>query len=731
MTQAIQLSWRDIFYGVLIVLLAFGLRAAVVVDRAYNDTEAFAPLVQGFDQTAYYNLATEFLEGDWPDSPFYRHPGPIFYLGLAQFVMGDDLIMTRFFVALTGALTCGVLVMAGWVMTGRRWGGYLPGLLLAIYPIAIFFATDYLAEPVAVIFICFYLLLVFLGRRRLTWWGSLLIGLMVGLATINRLTLLLLLLPWWVYLWQFAEKHRQFWQHALISFIGFSMIIGSTTAWNVSQGKFGLVTERHGWREIYMSNNRDANGRWESSMADRLNNLPPQEALLRDILHDPLRFVELQLHKAGMYWSAVEPGNNINYDISGEGSSALLRSIPLDFRILGLLGLLGLFPLYWRDRPTFWFFAVGHFLLFISVSALVMEGRMRWPNIPLLVLSSTPFLLAIGDALQSADWRGLARRWAVPAALIIAFALVTEWANRTLPYQRPYAALPADVRPLNVIYDEKLELIGWRPMPDWFVSERGWSQQGDYYVVELFWRVLENVDVDYQYHITQVLDDEGFDSVARPIGSISHQFKYTSDWQPGEIYGEISGFGVERDTPPEISTPVIAGAFLVDESDESREVISLSASVEDDVVLQHIAFYDFEQRPETRADLTPLDLNFADQLVLRELGLPEVAAPGEAITMQFHWEAINNIPDDYILFVHVMDANNELAASFDGLPRHGELLTSTWATGYPIYDDIPLTMPETPGAYQVYIGLYNPLVDQRIAVDAPDYRPLVGEIRVE
>jgi hypothetical protein len=39
-------------------------------------------------------------------------------------------------------------------------------------------------------------------------------------------------------------------------------------------------------------------------------------------------------------------------------------------------------------------------------------------------------------------------------------------------------------------------------------------------------------------------------------------------------------------------------------------------------------------------------------------------------------------------------------------------------------------MPDTPGLYRVYMGLYHAVTRDRLPVDAPDYRPLLGEIIV-
>jgi hypothetical protein len=77
-----------------------------------------------------------------------------------------------------------------------------------------------------------------------------------------------------------------------------------------------------------------------------------------------------------------------------------------------------------------------------------------------------------------------------------------------------------------------------------------------------------------------------------------------------------------------------------------------------------------------------------------------------------------------------MDADNQLAAQHDGPPLNGTWSTSSWPYIMPVRDDIPLTLPDQPGVYQVYFGLYHVQTKDRLPVDAPDNRPWLAEITV-
>jgi hypothetical protein len=58
-----------------------------------------------------------------------------------------------------------------------------------------------------------------------------------------------------------------------------------------------------------------------------------------------------------------------------------------------------------------------------------------------------------------------------------------------------------------------------------------------------------------------------------------------------------------------------------------------------------------------------------------------------------------------------------------------DLQTVNWPPQRPLYTEITLTMPDSPGTYPLYIGLYAE--DYRLATDAPNNRPQMGVITVE
>jgi 4-amino-4-deoxy-L-arabinose transferase-like glycosyltransferase len=745
------LTYRDIGIAVGIVLFAYFLRVVVVFDRAYGDP-FFDPLPAGRDQLAYMTFAEEYEAGQWPTEPFRYQPGFVYYLVGIRALVGKSLGVIRLVTSLMGALACGFMAGGGWLLTGRKWGGYLAGLLMAIYPVAIFYSTVLLTEPLATFLVSLWLFLVLWQHRPYAAVArSAIIGLSLGLLAITRTNLLLLWFAWLLVLdWRtpggqivshqgvteakvFNPRRlnirRQAILHAAISFLCMALVIAPVTLWNIrsGEGEFQLITST-GMDEVYRANNRDATGVRSGDPAMETVDDGYDHALVTDILRNPLRFIELQLRKAGIYWSAQEPINNIDYVASGEAVSPLLRAIPLDFGILTLLGWIGTIALFYDDKRLGAFFAITHLLIFAGVMVIWVEGRLKQPAVVPLVAASAYLIVRLSDLIRQRHI--LARRYAPAALALLVLFLYLDWARANLPAKRPVASLPADLRLLDVVFDGQLRLLGWRTLPEWPAPARGWSPYLRSYVIELFWQLDAPVTEDYNVYIAYVDGGERYAGVDRAIGAVSFRPKTTSQWQPGDIYSEILGFRLPFTIPPARSGDIRLGVYLLEEGSQQAIVNVPATSLDgqpETITLQRLAVFDFNRPVSVPEERTASNYVFGQMVALSGYSLPERAQPNETVTLSFSWEAVAEIPADYTTFIHVMDERDQLAVQLDRPPL---LATSTWPPDYPVHDMVSLAMPPTPGVYRVYMGLYDALTGERLAVDAPDYRPLLGQITV-
>jgi hypothetical protein len=232
-------------------------------------------------------------------------------------------------------------------------------------------------------------------------------------------------------------------------------------------------------------------------------------------------------------------------------------------------------------------------------------------------------------------------------------------------------------------------------------------------------------------YIAYVDEGERYAGADRVIGGVSFRPRPTSSWQPGDIYGEILGFRLPATIPPERSGDIRLGVYRIGDEGEITNVPATSLDGQpDSITLSRLAVFGLLRARSMPEERTPADYVFGDMLALHGYTLPEQASPGESVTLSFTWSAVAEVPDDYTLFLHVMDERDELAAQLDAPPRNNTFVTSTWPPSYPVRDEIRLTMPDTPGLYRVYMGLYHAVTRERLPVNAPDYRPLLGDIIV-
>ena len=100
------------------------------------------------------------------------------------------------------------------------------------------------------------------------------------------------------------------------------------------------------------------------------------------------------------------------------------------------------------------------------------------------------------------------------------------------------------------------------------------------------------------------------------------------------------------------------------------------------------------------------------------LGQKTTVRAGKALQLNVYWEALHDLPIDYTVFVHLLDAQNKNVAQRDTLIRGYDYPTSHWQVGELAVDLADLAIPEqlAPGPYQLEIGVYNAQTLQRLPV---------------
>lgn len=148
------------------------------------------------------------------------------------------------------------------------------------------------------------------------------------------------------------------------------------------------------------------------------------------------------------------------------------------------------------------------------------------------------------------------------------------------------------------------------------------------------------------------------------------------------------------------------------------------------VVIHGIAYAYVYQLPQPVSN--PVKATIGDSIHFRGYNLDTSAIRSSGhLTVTLHWQALAVVPQDYLLFAHVLDAEGKQVAQVDVPPGGERAPSSMWQPQHyvssvqlvPVPADIPT------GTYWVALGLYDPTTFERLPVDvapppnAPDDGP--------
>lgn len=100
---------------------------------------------------------------------------------------------------------------------------------------------------------------------------------------------------------------------------------------------------------------------------------------------------------------------------------------------------------------------------------------------------------------------------------------------------------------------------------------------------------------------------------------------------------------------------------------------------------------------------------------LRGWRLDRPLRPGATVTVTLTWHALEPIPADWTVFVHLVNAERRIVAEDNRRPHAGAAPMPQWTTGDWLEDDYRLDLPADlpPGNYTMHVGLFLPQVDWR------------------
>ena len=456
MTQGRWLHLARIRAPIAIFLLALMLRV-VCLCEIRNIGFFRQPLSDG---AVYEERAAGIAAGDWlGPADFVHAPLYAYVLGAVRRLAGGGPWAPRCLQVVLGAASCVLLISACRRFFDAR-AAVIAGILLAIYPPAIFF--DGLIQKTSLASFLDVLLLwsMAICKGRADWRRWCLSGAVLGLLILTRqnaLALVPLLIAWLWFTARPAPAPRRLLLIAA-SMIALLIVLSPWALRNrIVTGELVLTTPNLG-QNFAMGNNPKATGTYLPFKRGRSTgeheqeewtraaekasgrSLSPREvsayylhAAMDYVKADPGAWLYLTAKKCLMTWNAYEAPDTEDYYLYKQ-DSLLLRAGDyfLHFGVLCPLAVAGIWLTVRRFREL-WLFYAWLLVTTVSVAAFVVFARYRMPLVPVLAMFAGTALIEAVLLLRGRQLRALAG----PAVAAGVAAFASNWTVHL--ERRPYS----------------------------------------------------------------------------------------------------------------------------------------------------------------------------------------------------------------------------------------------------------------------------------------------------
>lgn len=317
-----------------------------------------------------------------------------------------------------------------------------------------------------------------------------------------------------------------------------------------------------------------------------------------------------------------------------------------------------------------------------------------------------------------AGWRQwLPSRWERPFYLSIIAAMGTLALLAPWRYVQPAFATPLataaglnQAAPVNVVFADTYRLAGFTLTPES-------ARPGDTVDLRLYWRVAEGAaPAEDAVVVVQLAPLDPVQHVAgeeRLLGSSRYP---TSQWRPGQLIVQRHRLAL----PPAAPAPALYWIDVAVLTEPARERLPLTF---DGVLLPdslaRLGPFPVRGGAAPAAPAHAAEVTFGTAVALTGY---EIIRSSAGLEVALWWEALTAPPQDWTVFVHLVNPAGELVAQGDGPPLKGEYPTSWWRAGERLADrhtaPLPAGISDLSG-YTVHVGFYDPVTGERpLATDA-------------
>jgi 4-amino-4-deoxy-L-arabinose transferase-like glycosyltransferase len=344
------------------------------------------------------------------------------------------------------------------------------------------------------------------------------------------------------------------------------------------------------------------------------------------------------------------------------------------------------------------------------VTALVLFVRMisiDTANFGRYLFVSLAFLAPL-YVLGVCEWtRPQIRRWLAGglAAAVLALALFALfgvlWPAYAPPKMLPLEQIQFDTRPVDVRFGDGIRLVGYS-------LDRDRVLPGDEVTVTLCWEALAPMHENYAYAVHILGPQESKVGVRDTHPGLG---RYpTKRWTVGDAFCDDVRVPVWKETPAPAVYDVIVSWYLYgDEKVKSR----LPAFTWEGVPLELVALTKLKVRPQIYAAVQVperIDADLGGEIVLVGYAVDRLLVdPGDEVSVTLYWAVQHPTSVDYSVFLHLAAPDAAPYAQMDGQPQRGAYPTSWWDEGEIVIDSRMIVVPDdlSPGEYPLVAGMYH------------------------
>jgi hypothetical protein len=267
--------------------------------------------------------------------------------------------------------------------------------------------------------------------------------------------------------------------------------------------------------------------------------------------------------------------------------------------------------------------------------------------------------------------------------------------------------LPPSFRPFqhaqDVKFGDQILLLGYDVNND-HVRQDGKLR------INLYWQALRRMKEDYTIYLKLVNDVYHIwgQQDSRPVWDGS----FTNTWEPGQVVGDKRELEVLPGTPPGlyrievILRDLHSGRTLEPEGGGSVLLGPVEVPRREMSSIDHLGI---EKSLKTNLD---------NKVQLLGYNIESGFRPGDNIHLTLFWQCLEEMEQSYTVFIHLLDAQDNIVAQKDNPPVDGFYPTIKWEAGEIVRDQYDLVIPSDvpPGEYRLKVGMYLAETGERLSV---------------